>query len=79
MSREIAAATHAAAHAASSGLITLIERCWKSGPMREQPFPFVASSVESSAGATMDSMMSNPKNTDGYCGSGFDALWRAIG
>jgi hypothetical protein len=78
VSNEIIEKTNIAAHNVSSGLTILIDRCWKSGSMRDQPFSFVAAIVESIAAATMDSMIDDPARAESYCLGGFEALWRAI-
>ena len=79
VSDEITAATHALGHQTMLRIAALMEQVRVRGSMREVPFPFVASIMNSLAEATMDFMVRDQTKADLHSKAGFDALWRMLG
>lgn len=79
VSDDITAASRVAGHKIMAGIAELMERSRANGPLRDAPFAFVGTIMNSMAEATMDFMTQDPANADKSSALGFDALWRAIG
>ena len=78
VSDEITPASRAAGHEIMAGIVTLLERCRATGPLRAAPLPFVAAILSSLAEATMDFMARDPARAKAHSKVGFEALWRML-
>ena len=78
ISDEITPATRLAGHKLMTGIAELMERGRARGPLRDAPFPFVASIMNALADATMDFMVQEPTHAARHCKVGFDSLWRVL-
>jgi len=77
-SDEITALSRKSATAAMTPIGALIKRCTAGGPMRSAETGFVAALMNATAEATIDFIVSDPKNAARYSTDGFNALWRII-
>jgi AcrR family transcriptional regulator len=75
---ELTPATRAAGHQVMSGLAALMEGSRAKGPMRNAPFVYVASLMNSVAETTMDFILSDRPHAEKHMKTGFEALWRMV-
>jgi AcrR family transcriptional regulator len=77
-SDEITDLSRRAGNAVMAPIAELIARCGAEGPMRSVDTGFVAALMNATAEATIDFVLSDPKNASRYSRDGFNALWRII-
>ncbi|WP_067896230.1 TetR/AcrR family transcriptional regulator [Nocardia vaccinii] len=75
---DITAESHQAVRQAQVGMAELLERSRANGPMRDVPLGFVLTLVTAMADATMDAMIREPAQPDGYGDAAFEAIWRVL-
>lgn len=78
VSDDITPQSRTATHQAMLGVVALLERSRKNGPLRVAPLGFVSVLMSAMADATMDFMISDPANADKYCMTAFEGLWRML-
>lgn len=78
VSKEITPASRAAGHQAMASVAALMEQARIKGPMRDVPFAFVATLMNSLAEATMDFMVNDPRHAAQHSKAGFEAMWRML-
>lgn len=79
VSDDITPATREVGHQTMAGIAALMGQVRAHGSMRDTPYAFVATIMNSLAEATMDFMVNDPVNADQHSKDGFDALWRMLG
>jgi hypothetical protein len=62
-----------------AGVVQLLERGRKNGPMCDLPLDFVAAMLTALTDAMIDYTIKDPANAGKHSRVGFDALWRMIG
>ena len=70
--------SHHAASAAFIDVRALLERSREGGPLRDATLEYVVGLMSALAEATIDFMIRDPANAEGYRAEGFEALWRMI-
>jgi AcrR family transcriptional regulator len=78
VSDDVTAESRQSAMEKIAGVVQLLERGRKNGPMRDIPLDFVAAMVTALTDATIDYTIKDPANADKHSRTGFDALWRMI-
>ena len=70
--------SHRAASAAFADVRALLERSREEGPLRDAPLEYGVGLMSALAETTIDFMIREPANAEGYRAEGFEALWRMI-
>lgn len=78
VSDEITKTSRDIGNRAMAGMIGILERSRKNGPMRSVPLGLVASLMNAAADATADFMIHDARNAEVHCRTGFNAVWRMI-
>jgi AcrR family transcriptional regulator len=78
VSDDITSETRKTAHQAMVGVVALVERSRKDGPLRNAPLGLVSALMSAMADTTMDFMISDPANAHKHCKTTFEAVWRML-
>lgn len=78
VSDEITGMSRQVGQRAMAGVVEILERSRKNGPMRAAPLGFVAALMNATADATVEFIVHDRANADSHSRAGFEALWRMI-
>jgi AcrR family transcriptional regulator len=78
VSDEITAESREYGQRTMAGIMTLLERTHREGPMRDVSMVFLMALIAASANVTVDFMIADPANAEVHCQAGFEAIWRTI-
>jgi AcrR family transcriptional regulator len=78
-SDDLTTETREAAHQKMAGVLDILERIRKNGPMSDSSLRFVAALTNAMTEATVDFMLRDPGNADAHSRAGFEAVWRTLG